>query len=119
MLHPQVKISTGIIAYFVGLASAFGVAGGLFRLLEPMRRSGIIARFIARLWIIGWFYFTLTAVMAIIAGPYIFAGPTRFGDYNSDPLTFKAVLWIGVAAGFLGALMWPLVSKRRNTDVDM
>lgn len=119
VLFPQVKTSTGIVAYLVGIASAFGVSVSLFRLLEPMRRSGKIARFIARFWIIGSFYFTLTAVMAIIAGPYIFAGPTRLGGYNSDPLTFPEVLLTGLIAGVLGAVMWPIVRKGRNSGVDM
>lgn len=119
MLFPPVKTSTGIVAYVVGLASAFGVSTALFRLLEPMRRSGVIARFVARFWIIGSFYFTLTAVMAIIAGPYIFGGPTRFGDYNSDPLTFREVLIIGLIAGVFGALLWPVFRRGRNYGIEM
>src|SRR4051812_25416465 len=108
MLFPEVKTSTGIIAYLVGIISAFTVAGALFRLLEPLRQGGMIARFFARFWIIGSFYFTLGAVMALIAGPYIFAGPTRFGGYNSNPITFRETAFMGIGLGLFGAFMWPI-----------
>jgi hypothetical protein len=119
VLYPEVKTSTGIVAYLVGIVSAFTVAGTLFRLLEPFRTGGLIARFIARFWIIGSFYFTLGAVMAMVAGPYIFAGPRRFGGYNSDPLTFRETVFIGIASGLLGALIWPVVSKAKNSSIEM
>jgi hypothetical protein len=119
VLFPPIKTSTGIIAYLVGIASAFAVAGALFRLLEPLRRGGIIARFIARFWIIGAFYFTFAAAMAIIAGPYIFAGPTRYGGYNSDPITFRETLIFGIGLGIFGAFMWPFVSAAKGYKSDM
>lgn len=119
VLFPEVKTSRAIIGYILGVVSAFTVAGTLFRLLEPLRRGGTIARFLARFWIIGSFYFTLTAVMAIVAGPYIFAGPTRTGGYISDPLTFRETVFMGIALGLLGALMWPIVGRSKNSDIDM
>ncbi len=58
------------------------------------------------------------AAAAGIAGPYVFAGPTRFGGYNSDPVTFGEVLFIGAMAGVLGAVMWP-IARRGRDSIDM
>ena len=119
MLFPQVKTSTSILAYVAALISAVAVAGTLFRLLKPLRTGGLIARFFARFWIIGSFYFTLTVVMVLIAGPYIFSGPMRFGGYNSDPTTFRETAVGGIALGLMGALIWPLVTKAKGYETGM
>ena len=119
MLFPQVKTSTSILAYIVALISGLAVAGTLFRLLEPLRRDGLIARFFARFWIIGSFYFTFAVVMVLIAGPYIFSGPMRFGGYNSNPITFRETAIEGIGLGLFGALIWPLVTKAKGYETEM
>jgi hypothetical protein len=119
MLFPQVKTSTSVLAYFAALVSALAVSVILFRLLEPLRKGGLIARFFARFWIIGAFYFTLAVVMVLVAGPYIFSGPMRSGRYISDPITFRETVLGGIALGLLGAVLWPLVTKAKGYDADM
>jgi hypothetical protein len=120
VLFPQVKTSSALLAYIAGITSAFVVAGTLFRLLEPMRKGGMIARFFARVWIIGSFYFTLSVVMVLVAGPYVFAGPGRRGAaYNSNPTTFRETILTALGLGILGAFFWPLVTKARNYPSDM
>jgi hypothetical protein len=119
VLFPQVKISTGVLAYVAGITSAFVVAGTLFRLLQPMREGGMVARYFARVWIIGTFYFTLAVVMVLIAGPYVFSGPMRGGGYNSNPTTLRETVLLALGLGFFGAFLWPVVSKARNYDSGM
>jgi hypothetical protein len=91
----------------------------MYYLLQPLRRGGIVARFVARVMIIGMLYTTLGLVAAAIGGPYIFAGRMRGGGWDTSPMTGGEILGTGLAARVLGALLWPVVARSRSHDLEM
>ena len=114
MLYPAPSDARQALAYVVALPSAAAVGYALYRLLAVLRRGGLLARFVARVWIIGGFYLTLAGVMAVIAGPYVFAGRSRGGQWHTEPMTPDELWALGAAAGIVGALIWPAVARQRG-----
>ena len=65
------------------------------------------------------FFFTLYGVMVLVAGPYVFSGPTKYGGYNSNPTSFDETLFVAVIGGLLGALAWPFLNAAKGQKTEM
>ena len=98
------------------MPAAFGVAGTLRYLLVPLRRTNVFGRFVARVGVIGIFYATFSAVMVGIAGPYVFAGASRGGNWHTSPMDGRAILASGLAIGVIGAIILPVVARLKGRD---
>jgi uncharacterized membrane protein len=119
MLYPQPSDAREFAAFATALPAAGLAAGAMFYLLRPLRRGGLIARFIARVAIIGMLYTTLQVVAVAIGGPYIFAGPMRGGGWRTDPTSGREILGSGLALGVIGALLWPAVARAKGEELGM
>lgn len=100
------SIALQVLAYVTAVPVAFAFAGTMHYLLAAMRRGGVVARFVARVGIIGMFYTTFATVMVGIAGPYVFKSRT----------TWDEILGIGLTIGVVGAVVWPVVNRRGGGD---
>lgn len=98
LLYPEVpaakQAATIARAFVVGAT----VGDGCYALLGRLRRSRS-GRSVAQVW--AWWVGLSAGLGAAVAvaGPYVLAGRTRRGGWNTDPLTFRQVLVIaGVMA---------------------
>jgi hypothetical protein len=119
MLYPEPSATRQLAADATALPAGCIAAGAMYYLLRPLRRGGLVARFVARVMIIGMLYTTLGLVAVAVGGPYIFAGRMRGGGWDTSPTTGGEILATGLAAGVLGAALWPVVARYRSRDLDM
>ncbi|GJG86845.1 hypothetical protein tb265_20260 [Gemmatimonadetes bacterium T265] len=114
MLYPEPSTSGQVIGYILAVPAGFAVARTLHYLLAPLRRSNFVARFVARVAIIGVFYTTFAAVMVGIAGPYVFTHRSPTGAWSTSPTDAAEMMESGLGAGIIGALVWPVVTRAKG-----
>ena len=95
MRSPGPSTARQAIGYVLAVPTACLVAGALHFRLAPLRRSHVIARFVARVAIVDIFYATFAAVMIGVAGPYAFAGRMWGGGWNASPTSGRDMLEMG------------------------
>ena len=116
MPYPEPSAARQVIAYCTAVPAAFGVAGTLRYLLAPLRRRSAVGYSVARVGVIGIFYATFAAVMVGVAGPYVFAGVSRDGNWHTSPMDGRKILTLGLAIGVIGAVTLPLLARLKGRD---
>ena len=103
MLYPKVPVGTQLAAAALGFPVGIAVGLGIYALLRGLRRRGAFGAFLARWW--AWFAGLVAGIGTAVgvAGPYVFAGPTRFGGMITTPLTVGEVFGIAGVLSFVYA----------------
>jgi ABC-type amino acid transport system permease subunit len=86
---PEREVTGAVTAFVIGIAVGYGMYWALGSLEQRGRLVKLVIRWLS------W-YVAIASGMTVlvgIAGPYVFAGPIRFGGYDDQPITRSELIW--------------------------